>query len=337
MKRSRSLLVSGMLAALAIYAFAQPFSMNCALGADPITLNFVSFVPLSNEVEFKKFKEGFIDKVNKRAKGELVINVKGGPEAIPPFNLGVSVQRGVIDLATIPTAFFESLVSGANQTSLSDYTAIEERNKSIYEYIQEMYRKGGLYYLGRGEATEPGFFYLYLTKRAEKPADFKGLKLGGSTAFHGFYRELGSSVTTIPLPEYHSAMERGVVDGIVTSLYVGLQYGLHEVSKFLIAPGLYRSTVALPLNLNTWNRLPKHLQELLTQCMIEFENEFPAYEAEERAAAMKQVQAGGLKTITLSGEAEKWYLAAAREGAWKHAETRFPGDVIPNLRKKITK
>jgi TRAP-type C4-dicarboxylate transport system substrate-binding protein len=337
MKTGRYLLLGGVLVALLTCFFAQPFFARNALGAEPIKLNFVSFVPVTNKVEYQKFKADFIDKVNNLAKGELIITVKGGPEAIPPFNLGISLQRGVIDLATIPAAFLEALVPGANQTSLSDYTASEERKNGIYEYIQEMYKKAGLFYLGRGEATEPEYFYLFLTKKAEKESDFKGLKLGGSTAFHGFYNALGASIATIAIPEYHSAMERGVVDGIATSPYVGLQFGLHEVSKCLIKPGVYRSTVSLPVNLKTWAKLPKHLQDLMLKCMVEFENEYSSYEAGERAAALRQMQSAGVQIVPLSGATETWYLNAAREGAWKDAEKRFPGDVIPNLRKRITK
>jgi len=314
-----------------------PVFGGLANAAGPITLKFVSFVPLANKVEFKQIKKAFIDKVNERAKGELVIKVRGCPESIPPFNLGVSVQKGIIDIATIPTAFFDALVPGANETCQSDYTAAEERENGIYEYIRDMYKKAGLYYLGRGGATEPGFFFMYLRKRAEKPADFKGLKLGGSAAFHGFYQELGASVSLLAIPQYHSAMERGVVDGVVTSSSVGLQFGLNEVSKYLIVPSVYRGTVALPVNLKTWNRLPKHLQDLLTECMIEFEEGFSAFEMKERNADVKRIEKSGVEIIRLSPQASKWFTDAAREGAWKHAQKRFPGDVIPKLRERITK
>jgi TRAP-type C4-dicarboxylate transport system substrate-binding protein len=315
----------------------MPVVGGLAKAAEPITLSFVSFVPLANKVEFQQIKSRFIDIVNERAKGELFIKVRGGPEAIPPFNLGVSVQKGVIDMATIPTAFFDALVPGADETCMSDYTASEERENGIYEYIRDMYQKAGLYYLGRAGATEPGFFFLYLNKRAEKPEDFKGLKLGGSTAFHGFYRELGASIATLAIPEYHSAMERGVVDGVVTSLPVGIQFGLHEISKCLILPSFYRATPALPVNLKKWNSLPKHLQDLMTECMAEFEKEFAVFEKEERASDLKRVEAAGVEIIRYQPDMAKWFLNAAAEGAWKNAEKRFPGDVIPKLRERITK
>ena len=339
MRKFRTLKITKMVGFWAIFClFVAIVEISPAKAiAKTIRLKFVSFVPLSNKIEYQKFKKDFIDKVNEEAKGELVIDVRGGPEAIPAFNLAMAVQKGVIDLATIPTAFLESIVPGANQTCLSDYTAIEERENGVYDYIQKMYMKRGLYYLGRAEATNPGYFFLYLKKRAEKPSDFKGLILGGSTAFHGFYQKLGAGVATVAIPEYYSAMERGVVDGVVTSLPVGMQFGLQEVSKYIIVPGFYRSTVALPMNLNTWRKLPKHLQKLMIKLMVKFEKEYPSYEMEKRAELLKRMEKAGVKIIKLKGKAQKWYLNCAIEGAWKYAGKKFPGNVIPELRKIITK
>jgi len=336
MERKKGLMVGAIVLAITVSFILFPSTGSYAKSDKPITLSFVSFVPLADKIEYQSCKRMFIDKVNKRAKGELKINVKGGPEVIRPFDLGVSVQRGTIDMAMIPTAFFESLVQGADSTKLSIYSAMEERKNGIFEYIGAMYKKAGLYYLGR-EATVDGFFFLYLNKPVRKKEGFKGLKFGGSTAFHGFYRKLGGSVATIPLPEYHSAMDRGVVDGIVTALNVGYQFGLAEASKALIGKGFYRGTVAFPVNQKKWDSIPGHLQKLITECMIEYEKEMIPFEKKARAQFLEKTKAKGVEIITLSPEDEKWFVNAAREGSWEYAQQRFPGDLIPKLRERITK
>jgi TRAP-type C4-dicarboxylate transport system substrate-binding protein len=305
--------------------------------AKPITINFVSYVALAHPTAYKFLKREFIDKINEQAKGELFIKVRGGPEVIRSFDLGVAVQKRTIELATIPTAFFESLVPGADSTKMSIYTAWEERENGIYEYIQDMYKKGRLFYVGRAQATEPGYFSVYLNKRVEKPQDFVGLKLGGSTAFHGFYKALGASVATVPLPEYYSAMERGVVDGICTSIYLGITFGIVDVTKYIISQGVYRCTAALVMNPDAWNELPKHLQKLFMDTMVEFEKKYTPYDLGLRADAVKKAEAAGVEMITFSPDVTKWFLKAADDGSWKYAQERFPGDVIPKLRERITK
>ncbi|MBW1774753.1 MAG: TRAP transporter substrate-binding protein DctP [Deltaproteobacteria bacterium] len=336
MKQRRGLMVGAIILAVTVSLILLPSAGSYAKSPKPITLSFVSFVPLADKIEYQSCKRMFIDKVNEKSKGELEIIVRGGPEVIRPFDLGVSVQRGTIDMAFVPTAFFESLVPGADSTKLSIYSAMEERKNGVYEYIAKMYKKSGLYYLGR-EATMDGFFFLYLNKSVRKKEDFKGLKFGGSTAFHGFYRKLGGSVATIPLPEYHSAMDRGVVDGIATALSVGYQFGLAEASKAIIGKGFYRGTVAIPMNLKKWNSLPKHLQKVIMECMVEYEKGMIPFEKKARADFLVKTKAKGVEIITLSPEDEKWFVNAAREGSWEYAQQRYPGDLIPNLRARITK
>ena len=336
--RKRKTLVTAAAALVLTVAFGV-FGLGSGFAnpAGPITLNFVSYVDLAHPTGYKFLKREFIDKINEQAKGELFIKVRGGPEVIPSFDLGVAVQKRTIDLATIPTAFFESLVPGADSTKMSDYTAWEERENGIFEYIQAMYEKGGLFYLGRAQATDPNYFVMYLNKRVEKPQDFAGLKLGGSTAFHGFYKELGASVATIPLPEYYSAMERRIVDGISTSIYLGVTFGIVEVTKYVISHGFYRCTAALVVNPDSWNGLPKHLQKLLMDSMIEFEKKYTLFDRGLRAETMKKAEAAGVEIITFSPDVTKWFYEAAEKGSWKYAQERFPGDVIPKLRERITK
>jgi TRAP-type C4-dicarboxylate transport system substrate-binding protein len=308
-----------------------------SVSAEPIKLTYVSFVPVASKFHFQQFKKHFIDKVNEKAKGKLEIVVKGGPETIKPYDLGVSVQRGAIDMANIPTSFYETMVPGADATKISDYSGIEERETSAYDMIADMYEKAGFHYMGRGEATDSGFFFLFINKITEEKEDFKGIKLGGSTAFHGFYRNLGASVSTVPLPEYHSALERGIVDGIITSLSVGMQYGLHEVSKAIVAPGVYRSNVASLMNLKTWNSLPDDLQALLTECMIDFEKYFVDYERDFRKAALDKAEASGVNVIRLDEDVAEWYVSTADQSAWAYEKERFSNELIDKIKSKLTK
>jgi TRAP-type C4-dicarboxylate transport system substrate-binding protein len=302
-------------------------------GDKPITLNFVSFAPAANQVEFQYIKKELFDRINRLAKGRLVIHVKGGPEVIPPFNLGAAVKNGIIDMACIPNAFFEDLVPGIGVTHLSPFTAVEERKNGVYEAINKLYKKAGLFYLGRGEATDQGYFLLFLRKPVEKPDDFKGLRLGGSTSFHGQYKELGAVASTLQITEYNTAMERGTVDGLTSSIYIGMAFGLQNVTKYIVHPGFWRSSVAIPVNLAKWNKIPPDLQKMMIKETAAFEAKFAPYELGQRNIFIKKFTDAGVKVINLSPDVAKWFVATSTEGAWKYAEERQPGDIIPRMRR----
>lgn len=302
----------------------------------PITLNYVCFAPAANVVEFQYIKNELLDKITKQSNGRLIINVKGGPEVVPPPNLGKAVKNGVIDMAAIPNAFFEDLVPGIGVTHMSPFTAAEERKNGIYDALNELYKKEGMFYLGRGEATEPGYFIMFLNKPVAKQEDFKGLRLGGTTSFHGQYRELGSVATTLAPTDYNTAMERGVVDGLVTSIYIAMSYGLQSVSKYVVQPGIWRSSVSLTMNLAKWNKIPPDLQKMIIDETAAFEAKFAPYELEQRNLILKKFSESGAQVITLAPDVAKWFVDASTEGAWKYAQERQPGDIIPKIRKLFT-
>ncbi|OGP54236.1 MAG: hypothetical protein A2162_08820 [Deltaproteobacteria bacterium RBG_13_52_11b] len=336
MKRERMLLWVVVALGLA-YAYVMAPSPARAQGSGPITLNFVSFAPAANVVEFQHIKKELFDRVNQLAKGKLVINVKGGPEVIPPFNLGAAVKNGTIDMACIPNAFFEDLVPGVGVTHLSSFTAVEERKNGVFEALGEIYKKAGMFYLGRGQATEHGYFMMFLNKPVEKQSDFKGLRLGGSTSFHGQFKELGGVASTLQTTEYNTAMERGQVDGLTSSVYIATAYGLQSVTKYVILPGFWRSSVALPVNLAKWNKIPSDLRKLMISEMAAYEAKFAPYELEQRNLFIKRFTDAGVKLINLSPDAARWFVTASTEGAWKYAQERQPGDIIPKMRQLLTK
>jgi TRAP-type transport system periplasmic protein len=311
--------------------------LAAAQAPKPVTLNFVSFAPAANVVEFQHIKKEFFDKVNQLAKGRLVINVKGGPEVIPPFNLGAAVKNGTIDMACIPNAFFEDMVPGIGVTHLSAFSAVEERKNGVYEAIGELYKKAGMFYLGRGEATEHGYFILFLNKPVAKQEDFKNLRLGGSTSFHGQYIGLGAIPSTLQTTDYNTAMERGTVDGLTSSIYIAAAYGLQSVSKYVVQPGFWRSSVSLPVNLAKWNTIPPDLQKMLVSEMAAYEAKFSPYELEQRNIFMKRFTDAGVKRIDLAPDVAKWFVSASTDGAWKYAQDRQAGDIIPKMRQLLTK
>jgi len=322
-----------------VWAFVLWFALlpAGAQKSEPITLNFVHFAPAANVVEYQHVKKGLFDRINQLAEGKLVINVKGGPEVIPPFNLGAAVKNGTIDMAGIPNGFYEDLVPGIGVVHLSMWTAAEERKNGVYEAIGEIYKKAGMFYWGKGLATDPGFFVLFLNKPVEKPTDFKGLRLGASTSFHGQFKELGAIASTLQTTEYNTAMERGQVDGLTSSVYIAAAYGLQSVSKYVVDPGFWRCSVSFPVNLAKWNKIPPDLQKLLMDEMAAYEEKFVSYELEQRKQFLKRLTDGGVKVIRLSPDTAKWFLDASNEGAWKYAQERQPGDIIPKMRQLLTK
>ena len=220
------------------------------------TLDFVSFIQ-STSSEFKDMKQLFIDKVNEQGKGKLVINVRGGPEVIAPLDLALAVQEGTIDMALVPTTFYEGLVPSAGSMMYSNVSIGELRKGGGWDYLQQVHEKSGLYLLSWSEYTDKPYFFIILRKDVNNYEDLEGLTIGANPTFFGVIKGVGANPTPVALPEYFSAMERGVTDGIVTSLHQWVGVGGQELTKSVIDHPFYKSPVVFILNLDTWNKLPK--------------------------------------------------------------------------------
>ena len=75
--------------------------------AAPITLNYVNYTP-KMAMPHKAWVPNWVDKVNKRANGELVVKYRGGPEVIAAFDQAKAVSKGVVDMAINRCSFFSS-------------------------------------------------------------------------------------------------------------------------------------------------------------------------------------------------------------------------------------
>ena len=330
-KRSFILVLTAILISLMI----GPLSVNHAAAKKPITLDMVSFLNLK-AFEFRLWKPLFIDKVNERAKGELKIRVRGGPEAIPIFDQVMAVKKGVVDMSNSSTGFFANMIPGIDCMRLSEFSSEEERKNGARDYIREVYRKAGLYYLGRVFPSKP-YFLIFTNKKATKPDDFKGIKFGGAPLFHGFFKGLGGSTATIPLTEYQTAMERGVIDAHSGSIGVFIAVGSYEVTKYVIDHFFYSNSASILVNLDKWNSIPKHLQDIMQETAIELEKTWPAVREAEEAKLRKVAMKAGVQFYKLSPDVAKWYLDTAYEEGWKDDAKKYPAEIVNKFKTLLRK
>jgi len=101
--------------------------------------------------------------------------------------------------------------------------------------------------------------------------DVKGKKVNVISGFQrALFKELGFIPVNVQIPELYESLSRGVIDAIfmATSAVVPLKW--HEVGKSYLTLG--DSVVfsqAVTLNLDTWNNLPKDVQQAFLDASLE--------------------------------------------------------------------
>ncbi len=91
-----------------------------------------------------------IEEVNKRSDGQLTIDYLGGPEVIPPMQQEKAVQSGMVDMGVVIGDHYATLVPPVTWILRSRLTEEQERELGgVYNQLEELHRKVGLFYLDR--------------------------------------------------------------------------------------------------------------------------------------------------------------------------------------------
>ena len=328
----RMILVMFMVVSIMSLVFSVGWESG-ALAKDPIELSILFFGP-APVFETKVVKQFFVERVNAKAKGQLKIVVKGGPEVMGAFDQPVAVKKGLIDICLTSYTFFPSLVPGSELFRAAEFTPIELRKKGADDFFREKCAKAGLYYLGNPTSHPAKYFWILSKKKMETKEDFKGVRIAGSPPFFAFFKGLDMVPQTIKdLKDYFTLMERGVVQAHIASLGVFLAIGTYELGHYIIDEPFFNSTQVLLMNLEKWNSLPKHLQKLIQDVMLETETTVPPAQAEYVRSDRAKLEKGGVEFYKLSPDVAKWFIQTSIDASWKEAEGRYPAELVQEYRK----
>ncbi len=144
---------------------------------------------------------------------------------------------------------------------------------------------------------------------------------------------LGMTLHAIPDAELFTALERGVVDGVIdpaSAMYGG---GMYEALKYAYNPPFMHSSIVTIINLDTWNSIPKHLQDMIVETQIEFENaDWPRLFTQLEVDSRQAMAEAGIEFIDFSPRDAEWYVETLYDAEWgammKDLEADYP-EMIP--------
>jgi TRAP-type C4-dicarboxylate transport system substrate-binding protein len=290
-----------------------------AAQAQEVTLRVVSAFP-ENQFYVKRTIE-WIEKVNKEGKGVLQLNFIGGPKAIPTFEVGKSVQSGVVDIGFTTGAFYTNVMPEADILKLSETSAAEQRKNGGYDLINKIWaEKANMRYLAKVVEFTP--FHLYLTKKIDKP-DLTGLKIRITPVYREFFQAMNAQVMTTPPGEVYTALERGVIDGYGWPIHALFDLNWQEKTKFRVDPGFYNAEVGLVMNLDKYKGLPAKARAFLDREALAYERQNDFWKSYNQNEAKRQAEAG-IQTITFDAKTSREYVEKAKEIGWANAIKASP-------------
>ena len=172
-------------------------------------------------------------------------------------------------------------------------------------------------------------------------ADLKGLDLRASGGAAQILKAWGANQVGMPMSETPEALQKGVVQGLFSSLEVMKDLKFAEICKYITMTETVIYPFAVVMNLDAWNALPEDVKKVMDDLRVEqaqWTGDYMDGHVEEAVVWSKKQH--GVEVITLSPEEKaKWdaLLAPITEKWIEDAKAKgFPAEaIIKDIRTRL--
>lgn len=267
-----------------------------------------------------KIEEQFAKRVSELTDGQLQIKVFPPGSLVPTAQMLDALQAGMIDMMKQYEGYYigkmpEVAFTSALPLGFTDTWQFETWFWQLggVEMVRESYEKYNCYYIA---PTIYGQEPIHSTFPIRSVDDLKGKK-GRFVGLAGpVMQKLGASVTPLPTAEVYSALEKGVIDFADRGgLAANFDAGLYEVADYIILPGFHQPTTATcyVANMNAWNQLPSHLQNIVETAAREASAELFQQHLVKGMEALEKFKEKGIEVIHLPEDEVKAIRQTAME------------------------
>jgi TRAP-type mannitol/chloroaromatic compound transport system substrate-binding protein len=241
--------------------------------------------------------------IGKLSNGRLMVEVYGGNELVPPFEVFDAVQRGTAEMGHGASYYWKGKIPAALFLAGVPFGLTgNEINGWFYhggglELYREAYAPFGVIPFPTGNSgTQMGGWF---NKEINSTADLDGLKMRIPGIGAEVIKRLGATPVNIPGAELFTALQSGTIDA---TEWVGpmndLAFGLFRAAKYYYYPGWHEPGSALEslVNAEAWAALPEDLQEIVaTACKAASLDMYADFEARNGIALATLIDEHGVE------------------------------------------
>jgi C4-dicarboxylate-binding protein DctP len=306
---TRRLLLGGIAGAAALglpllAAQAADHKLEISLETSPNHLRNISILKMAEELE-------------KRSGGKLEVKVYHGAAKYKDTDVPKALNQGALDMGIPVTYHLGKYVAGFDAVDLPLFYG--RTREEIYKFCDgpagqelgaELEKKLGVKIIGKW--LDLGHAQTFTVSKALNAwTDMKNLKIRtpGGAANVARYEILGANPLKIAWPDVPQALQRGTVDGVMTTFESvrsaklwdsGLKHAYHNNQAF---------TQYVPMiSLKSWNKYPKEIQDLITTVWAENIDKFRDFGNGRQIEAIAEAKKNNMIVV----EPTKEDLAEAR-------------------------
>jgi len=150
--------------------------------------------------------------------------------------------------------------------------------------------------------------------------DLKGLKIRASGRPADVLKVLGGTPVGVEMADMYDGLQRGVVDGVLSSMEVEKGWKIGEIIRYATLSYKVGTvyTFYIVMNKDKWNALPQDVKKIFTDVAAEWKDKYGVASNDIDIEGRDFLLKNGGQLIKLSDEQSKRWIAAAQPVIEKH-------------------
>ncbi|MFW6326208.1 MAG: TRAP transporter substrate-binding protein [Desulfovermiculus sp.] len=233
------------------------------LGAQEIVLSYANFPPAPTFpcVQMERWKT----EVEERTEGRVKINTFPGGTLLGAKGMFRGVKQGQADIGCLSMAYQPGVFPMTSVAGLPvGFTSAETSSLVLWDlytkYEPEEFSDVKVLTMFTSAPSN-----LMSKKRVTKLEDFKGLEIRASGSLSRSLDLLGATPVSMPMPETPEALQKGVVQGLLSSLEVLKDFNFAAYCPHQTILNLQVYPFAVVMNKDVWDSLPSDVQKVMDE------------------------------------------------------------------------
>ena len=290
-----------------------PLEFSCAANPELI-LRYAGDLPIGNHLT--RGQEFFAKRVDEITKGRVKIEVYPAGQLFTAKDYMKAIPSGAVDMAQCAVSQWSGLVPSITILDLPFFYdgwphmwrfLDSQGGETLFKELEKVGVKP-LFWMQDGSI---GFATKTPLKKLD---DFKGKRIRVFSELGAYtVKALGGGPTFMGGGEVYMALQRGTVDGGISSITSFVDRKYYEVTKYVTEPRFMFAVYTCLINLKKWDQLPADVQKMLLSAAKETE-EWGRKEVQKvEMEALEELRKKGMEIYSLpKEEKELWRKAACK-------------------------
>lgn len=260
--RSRHIAGGVLLAIAALFTPATPPAV-----AGPTSLSYANFPPAPTFpcVQMERWKQ----EVEKRTQGQVLVNTFPGGTLLGAKDMMDGVIAGQADIGCLCMAYQPGRFVVTNATSLPLGIPSAKVGSLVLWDLYQKYQPEAFAKVKVLTMFTTAPANIMSKKPVRSLADLKGLDLRASGGAAQILKAWGANQVGMPMSATPEALQKGVVQGLFSSLEVMKDLKFAEICKYVTLTDTVIYPFAVVMNMERWKALPPAVQKVMDDLRVE--------------------------------------------------------------------